>query len=157
MKHMNVRMLKPSGWWVLVIAGVSVLLVAGCVTPPRDDASGERVDRLMDRWYRGLTNADLDLLMDTYADDAVLHGLGPEGPSEFEGIDAIRAAQEPGMNADWGAFDFARADGLTADGADRAYTLSIPGEVTLVNSFVYEGDGDALRIVEQWITVREGE
>jgi hypothetical protein len=135
--------------YALVTIAVA-LSVASCVT--LHDVSNTQIDETMDRWITGMTTEDIDLMMSAYAEDAVLTAPGPDGEIVSEGRKAIRAVQLDGMSqGDWSIFKVDRYTEAETKEGTRAYAVTVPGEVTLVNTFTYAETGSEVLISTQRI------
>lgn len=55
--------------------------------------------------------------------------------------------------SDWSIFEVERAAEPTEEGAERTYTVTVPGEVTLFDSFTYRDTTDGILIVTQKIVL----
>jgi hypothetical protein len=113
------------------------------------ESRDQEIDRVMERWSSGMVGEDIDLMMSAYHDDAVLVFAGS---APTEGKVAIRQGQEAGMaEGDWSIFDVERASEPAAEGAERTYTVTVEGEVTLYNSFTYRDTSEGIVIATQEI------
>lgn len=127
-----------------------VFALSGCQSVSDETGNREQeIDRVMERWSSGMVGEDIDLMMSAYHDDAV--SLFPGSPPT-EGKIAIRQGQEAGMaDGDWSIFEVGRASEPTEEGAERTYTVTVPGEVTLYNSFTYRDTPEGILIATQQI------
>lgn len=98
-----------------------------------------------------MVDEDIDLMMSAYHEDAVLEFAGDP---PLEGISRIRQTQQDGMReGDWSVFVIERSAEPMVEGAERTYTVTVPGEVTLYNSFTYRESSAGTRIATQSVEV----
>ena len=133
---------------------VAILVLAACQSGGQPVDQEAAIDRVMDAWMTGLIQEEIDLMMSSYCDDAVMVFLGPDGEEVTEGADAIRANQQANMdNADMSIMEIARTgDDNPGDQFTRVYEVGVPGQFRIFNSFAYvQDDAGRWLISEQQI------
>ena len=133
------------------IALAGVLVLAACHSGGQPVDQEAAIDQVMDAWITGLIQEDIDLLMSSYAEDAVDTFLGSDGEVRTEGWDAIRAMQQKNMdNADMSILDITRtSDDTPGDRFTRVYKVDVPGGFTFFNSFAYVQDNDGRWLISE--------